>query len=620
MPRWIALLLLLVSAHAWARDAPPWVEVRSPHFSVVTDDGEREGRRLADQFERMRWVFQTLFPRANVDPIAPIVVIAVKNQKGMQALEPEAYLAKGQLAIAGLFLRAPDKNYILVRMDVEGEHPYSTVYHEYTHLELGTEGMPLWLNEGLAEFFQNTDFRDKEVVLGQASADDLMYLQQNRLIALPALFQVDANSPYYHEEQKGSVFYSESWALTHYLEVTDYSGHTNHVGNYLNLVSRQVDPVTAAEQAFGDLKKLQAALEDYIRRRQYMYFHMNSAGASIDPNSMTVTPVAQPQADAIRADFLAYNGRTDAARTLLDAVLKADPNNVQAHETMGFIEFRAGHRDEAKKWYSQAVALDSHNYLAQYYFGSLSVMDGSTGDDVESSLRTAIKLNPRFAPAYDSLAVLYGKRHEKLDEAHMLNLQAVQLEPGNVNFRLNAANILMEQGHYDDSVHVLEAARVIAKTPLEVDVVERVLKQVQQQQAQTEEWKRRQAETQVQTTVVTQGPVGKQADGVGANEEQSAPKHPTETPHGPDLMAQGVIRSVHCNRPGVLELRVEGAKGSVSLYSNDAYKIDYRALNFTPKDVIHPCQDLEGMKARVHYFRTADKTVDGQITIIALSK
>ena len=161
MARRIALLLLLVSTRAGARDAPAWVEVRSPHFSVVTDAGEREGRRLADQFERMRWVFQTLFPKANVDPIAPIVVIAVKNQKGMQALEPEAYLAKGQLTIAGLFLRAPDKNYILARTDVEGEHPYSTVYHEYTHLELGTEGMPLWLNEGLAEFFQNTDFRDK---------------------------------------------------------------------------------------------------------------------------------------------------------------------------------------------------------------------------------------------------------------------------------------------------------------------------------------------------------------------------------------------------------------------------------------------------------------------------
>ncbi len=627
MPRRIALLLLLVTAPAWARDTgSPWVEVRSPHFSVVTDAGEREGRRLADQFERMRWVFQTLFPKANVDPIAPIVVIAVKNQKGMQALEPEAYLAKGQLTIAGLFLRAPDKNYILARTDVEGEHPYSTVYHEYTHLELGTEGMPLWLNEGLAEFFQNTDFRDKEVILGQASADDLMYLQQNRLIALPVLFQVDANSPYYHEEQKGSVFYAESWALTHYLEVTDYNGHTNHVGSYLTLVSRQTDPVSAAEQSFGDLKKLQSGLEDYIRRQQYMYFHMNSAGAAIDPKSMTVTPVTEPQADAIRADFLAYNGRTADARTMLDGVLKADPNNVQAHETMGFIEFRAGHRDEAKKWYSEAVALDSHSYLAQYYFGSLSVMDGSTGEEVEKSLRAAIELNPRFAPAYDSLAVLYGKRHEKLDQAHMLNLQAVDLEPGNVNFRLNAANILMEMGRYDDSVRVLKAAQVIAKTPLEVDVVQRVLKQVQQQQAQVEEWTRRQTENpgqvpgqaQVQTRVVMQGPG--QAAGVGANEQQSAPKHPTETPHGTMHIVQGVIHGVQCSYPAVIELRVESPRQKVALYNNNYFKIDYSAANFTPSGDIHPCDELEGMKAKVQYFATSDKTVDGQIVSMVLSR
>jgi hypothetical protein len=58
----------------------------------------------------------------------------------------------------------------------------------------------------------------------------------------------------------------------------------------------------------------------------------------------------------------------------------------------------------------------------------------------------------------------------------------------------------------------------------------------------------------------------------------------------------------------------------VSLYNNDAYSIDYRALDFTPKQAIQPCQDLEGRKARVHYFATADKTVDGQITIIALWK
>jgi tetratricopeptide (TPR) repeat protein len=438
---------------------------------------------------------------------------------------------------------------------------------------------------------------------------------------LQVLFQVDAKSPYYHEEQKGSVFYAESWALTHYLEVTDYSGHTNHIGAYLRLVSQQVDPVTAAEQAFGDLKKLQSALDDYISHSRYMYFHMNSSAAPIDPASLTVTPLTEPQADAIRADFLAYSGRSDDARALLDGVLKADPNNVLAHETMGYVEFRAGHYDEAKKWYAQAIALDPQSYLAQYYFGSLSMMGGSTGEEAENSLRTAIKLNPRFAPAYDALANLLARRHDKLDEAHMLELQAVSLDPSNLQYRLNTASILMDQENWDTSVQVLRAARTMAKNPLEVDVVERMLKQVDQRRAQMEEFKRQQTEAQAHTTVVVQGQ-GASGNGAaaGATEEEPKLKHPTETPHGQMRVMRGLIRDVTCGYPAVMELRLETATKKLSFYSNNYYKVEYRAANFTPKGEVHPCQDLEGMKAEVEYFTTADKTVDGQIVGIMMIK
>jgi tetratricopeptide (TPR) repeat protein len=619
MPRRAVLpfLLVLFSAHAWARDnAPAWVEVRSPHFTVVTDAGEKEGRHVADQFERMRWVFQTLFPHANVDPAAPIMVIGVRNKQGMEALEPDAYRAKGQVNLAGLFLRNTDMNYILVRLDAQEEHPFAAVYHEYTHLELGIDGMPLWLNEGLAEFFQNTDIRDKDVMLGQASPDNILYLRQHRLIPLPVLFQVDANSPYYHEEEKGSVFYAESWALTHYLEVTDYKAHTNRIGAYLRLAKQQADPINAAEQAFGDLKRLQSQLEDYITQGRYMYFHMNSAAAAIDPNALVVTPLTQPQGDAIRADFLVRSGRSDDARSLVEAVLKADPNNAQAHETMGFIELRAGHHEEAKKWYAQAIALDPKSYVAQYYFGWLSLMGGTTGEEAENSLRKAIELNPRFAPAYDSLAVLYGRRHDKLDEAHMLALQAIQLDPGNVNYRLNTANILMEQEHYDDSLQVLRTAATIARTPLEVDVVQRVIKQVQQQEAEMEEAKHRPVEAQVQTTEVR--PAG--GSGQAGDQEGVAPKHPTETPHGQMHVVRGVIRGVTCSYPSVIQLRVENPTKKLSLYNNNYYKVDYSAANFTPKGDVHPCEDLEGIRAEVEYFVTADKTVDGQIVGIMMIK
>ncbi|HEX3986872.1 MAG TPA: tetratricopeptide repeat protein [Acidobacteriaceae bacterium] len=610
------LLLFALTLPAPARDSgSPWIEVRSAHFTVITDAGDRDGRHLADQFERMRWLFQTLFPQARVDPPTPIVVVAVRTRKEMQALEPTAYLAKNAVNLAGLFLREPEKNYILLRLDTEEEHPYSTVYHEFTHLVLGTGGMPLWLNEGLAQFFQNTDIRDKDVLFGQISAADLAEVQRQPLIPLPVLLQVDANSPYYHQEAKGSLFYAESWLLTHYLMIKDFKEHTSRVDEYIRLVSQNVDSVSAANQAFGDLHQLQAVLQGYTNMLGYTVLRLSSAAAPIDEKSLTATPMTLPEADAVRGDVMLYTGRSDEARALLQSVLQADPGNVQAHESMGALELQSGHRDEAKKWYAQAVALDSQSYIAQYYNASLALRDGDRGDAVEKGLRAAIRLNPGFAPAWDLLSTLYRERQDRLDEARMLNLQAVQLDPANVNYRLNAAGILVEMGHYDDAIRVLEAAQPIAKSPLELDVVRRVLAQVRQQQAYAEQAKKAQLQGQVQTTMVTHVPGG----AVSALEQKEpAFRHPTEAPHGRMLTARGVLRGVTCSYPAVIELRLEGGTKTLSLYSNNYYKVDYSAANFTPSGDVHPCQDLEGMKAEVEYFATADKTTDGQIVAIMM--
>ena len=614
--RYSALLFVCAFAlPAVAREnGSPWIEVRSAHFTVITDGGDRDGRHLADQFERMRWLFQKLFPQARVDSPTPIMVVAVRSRKEMQALEPTAYLAKNMLDLAGLFLREPEKNYILLRLDTQEEHPYSTVYHEFTHLVLGTGGMPLWLNEGLAQFFQNTDIRDKDVIFGQISGADLAEVQRNPLIPLPVLFQVDANSPYYHQEAKGSLFYAESWLLTHYLMIKDFKEHTNRVSQYVQLVSQNVDSVTAATRAFGDLQQLQGELQGYTHLLGYTVLRLSSAAAPIDEKSLAVTPLTLPQADAIRADLMLYTGRQDEARTLLADVLQADANNVQAHESMGALEIQSGHYGEAKKWYAEAVALDSQSYIAQYYDAWLAMRDGDHGDDVEKSLRAAIRLNPGFAPSYDLLATLYGRRRENLEVAHMLNLQAVVLDPSNVNYRLNTATIFEEMGHYDDAVRVLQAAEPIARTPLELDVVRRVLAQVQRQHAEIEQAKKNEAQV---TTVVTNVPGG--AGAAPAPEQKEATfQHPTETPHGPMLKARGVLRGVTCSYPAVIELRLEGGAKTLSLYNNNYYKVEYSAANFTPSGDVHPCHDLEGMKAEVEYFATADKTTDGQIVGIMM--
>jgi len=486
MSRKITLALLLLTVFTASAAPPNWIQIQSQHFTLITDAGEKQGIHVLDQFERMRWIFHTLFPTNHVDPSAPILVIAAKNKKDFAALEPEAYLAKGQISLAGLFFTAPERNYILLRLDTEGEqHPFATIYHEYTHLQLSkADWLPLWLNEGLAEFFQNTDIHDKDVQLGEPDFNDLLYLHQNRLIPLPILFRVDANSPYYHEEQKGSIFYAESWALTHLLEITDRQNNTHRLSDYATRMSRHEDPVTAAEESFGDLNQLQKVLESYIAQSGFKFFHMSTASAPIDDASFKVKALSQTEADATLAEFLAYVQRTKDARALLAAVLEQDPNNVSAHETMGYLEFAEGNRDAARKYYEQAVKLDSQSYLAHYYYAALSIATGS-GDDarIEASLHAAIALNPTFAPAYDQLASFYGMRNEKLSQAHMLNLQAISLDPGNVRYRLNAANILLEQVKPDDALRDLKQALSVAKTPEETAQVQRRINEIEQDQA-----------------------------------------------------------------------------------------------------------------------------------------
>jgi tetratricopeptide (TPR) repeat protein len=618
MRRQLAILAILVLAAPMLAFAAPdqWLQVASPHFTVITNSNDKQARHLLDQFERMRWMFHTLFPKLRVDPPNPIVVIAVKNRAGFQQLEPPAYLAKNQLDLAGLFLRVPDKNYVLLRLDVEGEHPYSIVYHEYTHLEMSAsdEWMPLWLDEGLAEFIQNTEIHDKDVSLGEPSVDDILYLRQNSLIPLATLFKVDHQSPYYHEEQKGSVFYSESWALTHYLEVNDKQNKTNQLGTYVTLLSQHQDPVVAAQTAFGDLKKLQQTLESYIHSGDYKKFVLNSAAAPIDQSTYKTTPLTQAQADAHRADFLVYVQRTDEAKTLLDAVLKADPYNVQARETMGYLAFRSGDHDSARNWYEQAVKLDSQSYLAHYYFAMMSMVGGDqdNGKEIEDSLRDAIRLNPSFAPAYDQLAGYFSMHHENLDEAHRLNIQAIQLDPASLSYRMNASTVLMTMSRYADAASVLRTAERIARNPGEVAMVQERLKQVEQILSLGA----------AESAMITAPPTG--VVDVQAAEKVvdivAAPKHPTEAQTGPHHTAIGVIHSVECSYPSVIDFQVQTAGKPVALYSNNYFKIEMTALDFTPKDSMNPCSDLDGMKAKVQYSESSDKTIDGQVISIELRK
>jgi tetratricopeptide (TPR) repeat protein len=626
----LVLLFAPLSASA-GNPSQHWLQVTSPHFIVITDSNEKQARHIAAQFEQMRSVFHTLIPNAASDTGAPITVLALKDRKGFQAVEPAAYLAKNQLDLAGLFMSAPDRNYILLRLDAQGEHPFDTVYHEYTHFIFRKDTwLPLWLNEGLAEFYQNTDIQEKDVLLGQPSADNIYYLRDNSLLPLTTLLKVDYSSPYYHDEQKGSVFYAESWALTHYIEITDAENNTNHLRDYAALLIQNQDPVTAAQQVFGDLKHLQNSLYYYIQQGSFKMFKMKSV-VIVDPSLFQVAQISQPEVDATRADVLVRNGRSAEAEALLATTLRDDPNNARAHEVMGFLKFRAGDIPSAKKWFGEAVQLNSDSFLASYYFAAMSLQMNDTDhdDSIESSLRTSIKLNPDFAPAYDTLARFYAIRHQRLDEAHMLNAEAVQRDPANLAYRINTANVLMEEQQFENAKNVLKLALTVAKTPDQIKMVQDRIQQIDKYQADLERAKTQNSTTVTQTFTTTQSGsspsdasrvmVFSKVNGKVMGKLEEAPNYPADAT-GPHHTVQGILKNIRCSYPNVLALDLDQSGKTITLYSNNYYKIVFTTANYDTNDAIKPCTEIEDMKAKIAYAEVSSKNAAGQILSIELSK
>jgi hypothetical protein len=218
----------------------------------------------------------------------------------------------------------------------------------------------------------------------------------------------------------------------------------------------------------------------------------------------------------------------------------------------------------------------------------------------------------------------------KADEAHFLNVQAINLEPDNVNYRMNAASVLANGRRYDDAVNVLKAAIHVAKTPEQVAFAQSRIDQIEQYQlavaksrqglsdGDSQSFDSADADTRTVTVTTSDG----RKFVIKANGAQEGPKYPTEAPTGPRHTVRGILRNVQCSYPTTITLNVEpgGKAAAVSVYRNNFSQIAFSVMNFTPKSDLNPCTDIEGFKAKVDYAEVSDKSIAGQIIAIELSK
>ncbi len=622
------LVVFLPALPAFAQKVQIWTEVRSPNFIVVTDAGEKQGRRVAEQFEQFRDTFRRALPRARVDMGKPLIILATKNEKGLRELLPEYWERKGGVRPAGVFLSGDEKLYVALRTDVYGESPYGIIYHEYVHalVDLNFETIPLWLNEGLAEFYANTVLASKQVGLGRPDTNSILLLQQEKLLPFEVLFAADHDSPHYNERNRASIFYAQSWALVHYLTFADWKAENPRLSQYMAHLLNKVEPVEAARQAFGDLKALEKQLSSYVRRGEFSYLKGKASG-DIDEKSFPMRALTQAESAAVRGDFHARRNRSAEARALLEEALRLEPANAQAHESLGVLELRQNNMDAAMVWFDKAAQLDSRSYLTQYFAAMLTVRKGLGSGHTsaaEARLLRAIELNPQFAPAHSTLANLYQFRDETLAQALHHAKRAAELEPGEQMHRINVGNVLLRMKRADEALALAHSAMASAKSERDRFAAQSLAQsavrfkqmladheRLRQEGEQIPEGQRPQLARRSGGSVVIADVAEAAAPALEARPLKLTGKKATAT---------GKVAQVICG-PAALELVLERPNGKLRLFAQNFYKLDFMAhAEWQPPSNFQPCEHLTKLRVKVTYQQAEDADYAGEMQLVEILK
>lgn len=320
--------------------------------------------------------------------------------------------------------------------------------------------------------------------MGAPNSRNLTLLRQNALLPVNTLFDVDSSSRYYNEESKTSIFYAESWALTHYLITRDWNEKTQRVTDFVSLLQKGMSQREAATRTIGDATTLDLAVKSYIKNESFTVVKQDRP--KIDEGNFQTPGISEAESLVVRGDFMAHNRRYSEAQAMLEEALKLDPKMGAACESMSFLFLSQGNITQASKWSSQAVTLNSQSVRANYYLAltlmASGVHDEQTLSKVESSLRTVLKINAEFAPAYDLLAYALSQPGptQRLDEAYMASLQAVTLQPGNIRYRIRAVEVQDKRGRTEDAIRVANLAVSFAKTPADKATAEAALSSAKQ--------------------------------------------------------------------------------------------------------------------------------------------
>lgn len=639
-----AAVLLLVACCAptavFAKDE--WLKIQSKNFALYGNASEKQIRGVATKLEQFREAFRQIFPKVKYNSAIPTNVIVFKSDKSFRDYKPVDKNGKTTKWIAGYFQGGEDVNYIALSTEGEKADTYQTIFHEYVHFlvdnDLGRSNIPAWFNEGIAEYYEQfTIENDQKVTLGGLDNNNLLFLQQNKLIPLDTFFNIDNYSLHQQGSDGAGLFYAQAWALMHYLIQSDNGARNPQLSKFLNLLLSGKQPKEAFGEAFQtDYKTMEKELKKYVEQRTFRVQFVNFKTKLLFDADMKVAPLSEADAQATLGDLLYHSNRISEAEAHLQNALTLDADSVLANTALGLVKARQRNFVEAKKYLEKAVSLDDKNYLVQYQYAFALSREGMNESDfvanytgenaakMRTALKKSIALNPNYAESYGLYAFVSIVQNDELDAAINYMNKAVALAPGNQWYQLRVAELYLRKQDFVNARRIAEKIVQTADEPAVRGYAQNTIRSIDSYQGQMERinnYNQEQKQNPRQIYVESDKPLtAEELEKLQSKAMLDSINEALRKPEAAEKRVLGTLTSVECGAKGIV-YTVKLEAETLKLTSADFQSLTFSVYGVDLSDLQIGCGTLKKEVFGVITFRptvNAKTKTTGEVVAIEL--
>lgn len=363
----VAVALSLLLAIALPGEKARWTRTDLDGLTIYSEARDIVTKQVASRLARMREALARVTKFAVRSPL-PTTVYVFRNEDSFAPYR-DAVLGAPRAA-DGVFHGVHDGNYVLVQGD-RATSVNRIIFHELTHyfVRNTVTDLPLWFNEGLADFYSTFEASGDTVHVGLPLEEHLTLLRDHGFdMPLRDVLAADVTSREYNEKTRAGFFYAESWLFVHYALIGEPS-RGEQLQRYLALVAAKKPTDEAFATAFGvSFADMTKQLRAYVNRPRLQ--HTRFTLADLDAKTIPAPqPVTRGEALYALGDVVSRTQRAASAVPLLEESLRLEPQRGETYAALARVKSEAGEKRQAEALFAKAVSVGSRDYRTFQAYG-----------------------------------------------------------------------------------------------------------------------------------------------------------------------------------------------------------------------------------------------------------